>query len=114
MGVEIRARIVGDHEQLLGAAGEHVLLQLGFVDRFRADGGDHDLIAVACELGSGFERVEIVGGYGVLRLGIVERTVAGDLDILIVRHDLECNDDVHTMSPFKYLRVLVGSKTLPL
>lgn len=77
MGVHVRVGVIGSHEELVHAAGEHVLLELGVIDGRGAgsDGHHARVLARGAELGRSLERVQIVGGHDALGLGAVERAV---------------------------------------
>ena len=96
-GIAQRQRVVGDHDQIVDPAGEHVLLQLGVVDggRPHRHGGHRGAGVGSSQLGRRLKRVQVVGRHRPLRLGEVQGAIGGHLDVLIVGNHLECHCDLH-------------------
>ena len=103
MRVEVCRCVIGDHEQLVDATGENVLLELGIVDDSVSDGNclDGRIALGLCELSRSFDGVQIVCGDNLMGFGHVERAIGCSCDVLVIGNDLECNDDVH-LSTFLY------------
>ena len=97
LGIHAGAGVVGGHEQLVNATGQSALLELGLVDGSRTRGNGHSsgTLDLGGQLSSHLQSVQVVHGDGVLRLGVVQRAITGDLDVLIVRNHLECSGYLH-------------------
>jgi hypothetical protein len=101
MSVEIRASVIGDHDELFCTARQNVLLELGLVDGRAADcqGNDLGVANGLRELSCSLDGVEVIRGNGLMRLGHVKLACGGYLDILVIRNDFYSDNDVH-LNPF--------------
>ena len=105
MGVEVGAGVVGDHDQLVHAAGENALLQLGVVGLRVGDrhADDFRVRVGGGELHGGLDGVQVVRGHDAMGFRVVQTPVGGYDDVLIVGQHLDRNNDVHGCLSFLLL-----------